>query len=203
MAASDEVYPHLWSDWLDKTNPTVEHNSASAPNGTKAVLLFGDYEGKRQVLISIYGELRSNGANLYFCLAPYYTHSPVIHTVFKKWDEEKCASILYACVAFHHDREKDPSIKLHSQQDVGIRYRSKNVAKRIKKDEKYVGFKKSPTFATLLEECRFRYLSISRQDVQESLERVRKEMNFLVEHVSEEQILEVWNEVSVKKILEK
>ena len=194
-----------WAKALGLQGARVEHDAHSSPRGTPAVILSllknpanPPNQNRYSVLLSIWGEAHNDGVSMYFVARPYAKGTPVIHMKFKEWRLERAVAAILAVLAYHAERPRLPR-KFRLADEWLKKMRNKILKVFYQKSILDVGI--DPLVADAAQLCQKRFMSLAGLDVKESVDRVRKEFRLLTEHMSEDEIVTIWRETTVEKVL--
>jgi len=196
-----EVNIHKWMMTLGLQHDSyVRIEPHGSPRGLPAVIFVKKTSGKDKAILSVWGETYHDGVNLYFVARPYEQGTPFIHMKFKVWSPTRGMAAILAIMAFHAERPRLP--RKNKLADEWLRKMRDKILKQFyQQPGSFLERGIPPELVETETLAHARFNSLAGLDVQESIERVKKEFRLLTEHITEEDLTTMWRESIVTKVM--
>lgn len=202
-----EVDVKFWMKSLNLVGSEVKLEPNSSPHGTFAVILSllknpknPPNNNRFSCILAIWGEAHHDCISLYFVARPYADGTPYIHMKFKEWRPERCMAAILSILAYHVEKPRLPR-KFSLANEWLRKMRDRIVRYFYQHGDSFDRRGIDPIVIESERLCFRLFNSLAGLDVKESMDRVRKEFRLLTEHASEDDIIAMWREASVEKVL--
>ena len=150
--------------------------------------------------LMVYGELHNDGVVMHFVARPDRNDSPSICMKFKEWRPERAMAAIMAVMAYHAEKPRLP--KKFKLADEWLRKMRDRILKHFYRNaDGFESLGMQPAIIETERLCFQRFNSLAGLDVKESLDRVKKEFKLLTDHMNEEEVLAVWRETVIDKVM--
>jgi hypothetical protein len=187
--------------WLQKIDINSYNVGITAPSQYSKynpIIWIQSLVSKPDHLMQITGNMTAQGAAFTWWARSHREISPRITLLFKDWSsdsEQRALAAIYSIVAFHAEQPRLP--RKYRLADEWLRRMHAKLLRRNHKNTHVLQSK----IVDILDCCEKRFKSLAGLDVCESRERVRKEFELLTEHLEESEIVRIWRDVIVSKVL--
>jgi hypothetical protein len=195
--------------WMKSGPFKIMGGPNSSPRGTPAIMVHGKKANKETVFVSVWGETHNDGVSLHFVSNPYVDGAPVLNMKFQEWKPERGMAAILSVIALYSESPRFPKaigpvfFRKCKMGDDWLRKMKNKIMKSFYAEGKsFVERGIDPVLIEFEGLVADRFKSLAGLNVKESLDRVKKEFKLLIDHISEEDMIEAWRETVVSKVIQ-